>query len=112
MPDPDPITRHGISQRQPDLERCVITDDWRERTQRFIQKKIQRREGFSWCKDVRRVEDLSRRPDIPESLFRGARDGVPDWVDRIKALGNAVVPDCAEFIGEMIMEFDKKEANP
>jgi len=85
-----------------------ITDDWRERIQRFVERKIRRGEGFSAFKDVRRVENLSGRPDIPEPLFRGARDGVPDWVDRIRALGNAVVPDCAEFIGEMIMEFDKR----
>lgn len=90
-----------------------ITDDWRERVQRFVERKIRRSEGFSAFKDVRQVEDLQGRPDIPEPLFRGGRDGVPDWVDRIRALGNAVVPDCAEFIGEMIMEFDKRfGANP
>lgn len=88
----------------------IITHDLPERAQRFWQKKVDRKRGFSWCQDVGRVEDLQGRPDIPEPLFRGARDGVPDWVDRIKALGNAVVPDCAEFIGELIMKYDKMEA--
>jgi DNA (cytosine-5)-methyltransferase 1 len=30
-------------------------------------------------------------------------NGVPDTVDRLKSLGNAVVPQCAEYIGRMIM---------
>lgn len=30
-------------------------------------------------------------------------DGVPNRVDRIKALGNAVVPQCAEWIGQQIV---------
>jgi DNA (cytosine-5)-methyltransferase 1 len=28
----------------------------------------------------------------------GGTDGLPDWVDRRKALGNAIVPQCAELI--------------
>jgi len=109
-PNPHSIKRDEISWRQPDLQRRIVTDDWHERIQRFVERKIRRGEGFSVFKDVRQVEDLQGRPDIPQPLFRGGRDGVPDWVHRIKALGNAVVPDCAEFIGEMIMEFDKREA--
>jgi DNA (cytosine-5)-methyltransferase 1 len=60
--------------------------------------------GFSWCKDVRRAEDLRGRSDIPEPLFRGARDGVPNWVDRIGACGNAVVPQIPEMFAHRIRE--------
>lgn len=31
-------------------------------------------------------------------------DGIPDWVDRIKATGNAVVPQIVTWIGEQILE--------
>ena len=34
----------------------------------------------------------------------GMADGVPNRVDRLKSLGNAVVPQVAEFIGRAIME--------
>lgn len=63
-------------------------------------EQIQRVEAFSWCKDVRRVEDLRGRPDIPESVIRRTSNGLSIRVDRI---GNAVVPQIAEWIGRRIM---------
>lgn len=60
--------------------------------------------AFSWCKDVRGVEDLRERSDLPEPLFCGSCDGVPNWVDRIGSPGNAVVPQIPEIIGHAILE--------
>ncbi len=34
-------------------------------------------------------------------------DGIPRWMDRIRTLGNAVVPEVAEWIGRRIMEVDR-----
>jgi len=36
----------------------------------------------------------------------GVGYGLPDWVDRIRSLGNALVPQIAEWIGRRIMEYE------
>lgn len=60
--------------------------------------------SFSWCKNVGRVEDLRGRSDIPTPIFRGSRDGVPNWVDRVGACGNAVIPQIPELLGYAILK--------
>ena len=63
-------------------------------------------------------EILQRYPYASPSLksaVRGVAHGLPDWMDRsmsnrtkrLSALGNAVVPDCAQWLGERIIELDR-----
>ena len=42
--------------------------------------------------------------------MRGTHDGVQEVMDRLKALGNAVVPQVVEVIGRAILEADKAQA--
>ena len=62
-------------------------------------------------------EILQRYPYVSPSLkspVRGVAHGLPYWLDRsmsnrtkrLSALGNAVVPDCAQWLGERIIELD------
>ena len=67
--------------------------------------------AFSWCKDVGRVEDLRGRSDLPTPLFRGSRDGVPNWMDRVGACGNAVIPQIPELIGRAILAAEAGQCN-
>lgn len=50
-------------------------DSVSKRRQRFFKRPIPQFPEFSWCKGIRRVEDLRNRPDIPEPLIRRADDG-------------------------------------
>jgi len=89
------------------VETRFVTNDFRNRIQRCAEESLQGEQGFSWCTNVRRIEDLQGRPDIPEPLFRGGHDGIPSWMDRIKCCGNAVVPQVAQFIARRIKEIEK-----
>jgi DNA (cytosine-5)-methyltransferase 1 len=53
------------------------------------------------------TRSLSSRWTVEPGVGRVA-NGVPNRVDRLRALGNAVVPQVAEFIGRMIMEVDQE----
>lgn len=44
---------------------------------------------------------------VPESAFERVDYGLPYELDRLRALGNAVVPQVAEWIGKRILEFEK-----
>lgn len=78
-----------------------------QRIERFWQKPIPRQPALSWGENVRGPEDLRNRPDIPFPLIRRKSDGVPYRVDY---LGNAVVPQIAEWIGIRINELDAAQA--
>jgi len=71
---------------------CLATDNRRKRISRNVKKTVSRLGRIPWCKDVRRIEDLRDRPDLPAPFVRGVRNGVPFYVDRIKGIGNAQAP--------------------
>ena len=44
---------------------------------------------------------------VPDSELCRVADGVPDELDRYRALGNSIVPQCVELIGRAIMEVEQ-----
>jgi bifunctional DNA-binding transcriptional regulator/antitoxin component of YhaV-PrlF toxin-antitoxin module len=66
----------------------------RENTEQLIARCHRRNKQGIW----------SAEPDVGR-----VADGIPSRVDRIKCLGNAVVPQVAEVVGEMILEMEKKK---
>ena len=73
----------------------IATDNSCEREKRIEQKKVLRFSGFPWGENVRGVEDLRKRSDIPQPLVRRIGNDVAFGVDRLKALGNGQVPRVA-----------------
>jgi DNA (cytosine-5)-methyltransferase 1 len=89
------------------LSRCreaaVSPDAWQGRNEGDESKTVSGVSAFSWCQDVRGIADLRDRPDLPTPLFRGSRDGVPDWVGRVAGCGNAFSPVQVEGWGRAIL---------
>lgn len=82
----------------------VVAHNRQERRQGRWAQKISRFTPFSRLQDVRSVEDVRGRPDLPEPLVRRSSNGISRGVDRLAGLGNAVVPQVAEWIGRRILE--------
>ena len=49
-------------------------------------------------------------PEIPTDLGFNSRAGIPGYVDQCRCLGNAVVPQVAEWIGHRIWEIHTKDS--
>ncbi len=45
--------------------------------------------------------------DQGEPAILGADDGIPDWMDRVRSIGNSVVPQVVEVIGRWIVQQEK-----
>ena len=43
------------------------------------------------------------RENVPQSPVCRVDDGIPNRMDRLRALGNAIVPQCSEYIGKCIV---------
>lgn len=82
-------------------------NDFKERAEGLRAQEVSGFAAFSWRQNVRGVEDYFRCPNIPEPLFCGTRDGIPDWVDRVGACGNSVIPQIPEMIGNAILQAEK-----
>ena len=101
--------RNKIQRKTPASPEChhqYATDTVCDGIQRRFEEKIQRLTGFSWCKDIRKVEEYFGSPSIPQPLICRDDYGFSKRVDRLRSLGNAVVPQITEIIGRAIMAIE------
>ncbi len=50
---------------------------------------------------------LERYTSLHKPMLCRDDDGIPKWMDRVKGLGNAIVPQIAEWIGHQIMKYEE-----
>lgn len=81
----------------------LCSDNRKERVQRKLQKKVFRFTPFPWCEDVRRIEDLRNRQDLPEPLIRRIGHDVAFGLDRLSAVGNGQVPRVVKLAWETLI---------
>jgi DNA (cytosine-5)-methyltransferase 1 len=60
--------------------------------------------SLSWGENIRSLEDIIRRSDIPEPLIRRVVDGLAFRVDRLKAIGNGQVSIVAATAWRLLTE--------
>jgi DNA (cytosine-5)-methyltransferase 1 len=95
----------GIKERQPrthtndTVSQGLSANNRGERRKGEFPRQIQRQPEFSWCEDVRRLEDYFNRSDIPEPLVCRGGNGVSA---RLHGLGNSVIPAIPRILGESI----------
>jgi DNA (cytosine-5)-methyltransferase 1 len=62
------------------------------------------RESSMWRAWALRVGSRGGIRLLPDGEPSGTNDGLPVWMDRLAAIGNAIIPKIAEWIGKQIME--------
>lgn len=114
------LMRSGIAYRQPPLVRRILangfsfwptptaTDGRRARLKlESLQKKLpsQKQDLAIWARTGKLVGNHSGRMRmLPESNAWRMAHGIPESMDRLRGLGNAVVPQVAEWIGSQVVE--------
>jgi len=83
----------------------VIAYPEMQRCERSEQEEILRKPRLQ-IELVRSFERWPTRQDIPSPRTSGGNDGVSKRLDRLKRLGNAVVPAIPKIIGQAIIEYE------
>lgn len=84
------------------IHKLFHPDNRGKRDNRRIKKEIQELKGIQRCKDFGRRAILGKRSDVSTPVLCRSYDGIPNGLDRLKSLGNAIVPQVAYEIFKAI----------
>ena len=81
----------------------IVADDQQERIPGRGRETLSWLSGVPWRENGRRASDIASRSDLFAAGLCRSRNDVSGLVDRLGALGNAVVPQIPELIGRAIL---------
>ncbi len=82
----------------------IVAHPGKERAERRVQEPLSWLTALPWRENGRRAAEWARRSNLHHAALCRGSDGISNRVDRVGALGNAVVPQTPELIGRAIME--------
>lgn len=85
----------------------VIANADRKRGQRSRVETMEWLSRLSRREDIRKDKEWTRRSNLFEPKLCRSLNEFPNGVDRLRALGNSIVPQCAQYIAECVLEYDK-----
>ena len=60
--------------------------------------------SIPWRENGRRCEDFLRRWNSTDAILLRSSNGIPNYMDRVNALGNSIIPQIAYLIATAILE--------
>ena len=99
--------QHDLAQRRSGRHSADVADNDSERNGLDrAQEAVGQARFFRSDNTRREAANVGRQWWATEPDVGRVADGIPDRVDRLRGLGNAVVPQVAEFVGRMVLDYD------
>lgn len=99
----------GFSRKPSRTNTSFSTNNRSERNEGDIEKKIQKLQGIQRGEDGGGIAVFGERSDLFTPILCRSYNGIPSGMDRIKALGNAIVPQIAFELFKTIEDYEKMQ---
>ncbi len=97
--NPTGLNIKGSDRSDPDRERCVVPELFKRDSAEQFRKRLESHQSIDGDCEERTSYGWQVEPAVGRLV-----DGFPGQLDQLRCLGNAVVPQIAEYLGELIIQ--------